>query len=48
MAPATGTATADGEHRRPDYLIEDAGVFADDRWFTPPVIGGDDPEVHGG
>ncbi|WP_246245064.1 hypothetical protein [Pseudonocardia bannensis] len=32
------------EHRRPDYLIEDGDVFTDDRWFTPPVIGAEDPE----
>jgi hypothetical protein len=33
---------ADQEHRRPDYLINDTDAFADDRWFAPPVIGGDD------
>jgi hypothetical protein len=32
------------EHRRPDYLIDDTDAFADDRRFTPPVIGGDDIE----
>jgi hypothetical protein len=36
---------ADQEHRRPDYLIDDTDAFADDRWFTPPVIGGDDNDV---
>ena len=36
---------ADQEHRRPDYLIDDTDAFADDRWFTPPVIGGDDHET---
>jgi hypothetical protein len=34
------------DHRRPDYLIDDTEAFADDRRFTPAVIGGDDePEV---
>jgi PPE family len=36
---------ADQEHRRPDYLIDDTDAFADDRWFTPPVIGGDDNDM---
>lgn len=35
-------------HRRPDYLIEERDVFADDRYFTPPVIGGDDEETRRG
>jgi hypothetical protein len=30
------------EHSRPEYLVDDTDAFADDRWFTPPVIGGDD------
>jgi hypothetical protein len=30
------------EHRRPNYLLDDTDAFADDRWFTPPVIGGGD------
>jgi hypothetical protein len=34
---------ADHEHRRPDYLLDDSDAFADDRWFPPPVISGDDP-----
>ncbi|HET6258813.1 MAG TPA: hypothetical protein VFE39_09195 [Pseudonocardia sp.] len=33
----------DQERRRPDYLIDDTDAFADDRWFTPGVIGADDP-----
>ncbi len=44
----TGLAQpADQEHRRPTYLVDDTDAFADDRWFTPAVIGGDDPEVGG-
>jgi hypothetical protein len=31
----------DQEHRRPGYLLDDTDAFADDRWFPPPVIGGD-------
>lgn len=31
------------ERRRPDYLLDDTDAFADDRWFTPPVIEPDDP-----
>jgi hypothetical protein len=38
---------ADQEHHRASYLVDDTDAFADDRWFTPPVIGGDDPEVGG-
>ena len=34
---------ADHEHRRPDYLLDDTDAFADDRWFPPAVISGDDP-----
>ncbi|WP_212612308.1 PPE domain-containing protein [Pseudonocardia hierapolitana] len=30
------------ERRRPDYLLDDSGAFADDRWFTPAVITPDD------
>ena len=30
-------------HRRPSYLIDDSGAFADDRWFTEAVITPDDP-----
>jgi hypothetical protein len=38
-----GGAGSEGrEHRRPDYLVEDADVFTDDRWFTPPVIEGEE------
>jgi hypothetical protein len=33
-----GSGTSDREHRRPDYLLDDGGAFADDRWFPPPVI----------
>jgi hypothetical protein len=41
-----GTRPAQQEHRRADYLLDDADAFADDRWFTPAVIGGDDePEA---
>ena len=32
----------DQEHRRPGFLVDDTDAFADDRWFTPPVIGADD------
>ena len=40
--PMAGAARpADQEHRRPSYLVDDTDVFADDRWFAPPVIGGD-------
>ncbi len=39
-----GVRPADQEHRRPTYLVDDTDAFADDRWFTPPVIGGE-PEV---
>jgi hypothetical protein len=38
---------ADQEHRRASYLVDDTDAFVDDRWFTPPVIGGDDPEAGG-
>jgi hypothetical protein len=34
---------ADHQHRRPDYLLDDTDAFADDRWFPPAVISGDDP-----
>ena len=52
-APSTGRRVVRGvagrsgeqDHRRPNYLVDDTDAFADDRWFTPPVIGGDDPEV---
>ena len=40
-----GGRSGDQDHRRPNYLVDDTDAFADDRWFTPPVIGGDDPEV---
>jgi hypothetical protein len=33
-----GSGTSEREHRRPDYLLDDGGAFADDRWFPPPVI----------
>ena len=33
-----GSGPSDREHRRPDYLLDDGGAFADDRWFPPPVI----------
>jgi hypothetical protein len=40
--PMGGAARpADQEHRRPSYLVDDTDAFADDRWFPPPVIGGD-------
>jgi hypothetical protein len=47
IMPMTGAAArpADQDHRRPNYLVDDTDAFADDRWFTPPVIGGGDPEV---
>jgi hypothetical protein len=47
ILPMTGAATRPGdqEHRRPNYLVDDTDAFADDRWFTPPVIGGADLEV---
>ena len=35
--------SAEQDHRRPDYLVDDADVFADDRWFTPAVLVADDP-----
>lgn len=44
MPMGMGAGAHDRGHRRPDYLI-DADVFADDRRFTPPVIGADDVEV---
>jgi hypothetical protein len=37
-------SSTDQEHRRPDYLVEDADAFADDRWFTPAVLGADDTD----
>jgi hypothetical protein len=40
---AGGAGGSGGEHRSPDYLVDDTDAFADDSWFTPPVIGGDDP-----
>ena len=45
--PLGGVAGRTGEqdHRRPNYLVDDTDAFADDRWFTPPVIGGEDPEI---
>jgi hypothetical protein len=39
---AGGIGGQDREHRRPDYLVDDTDAFADDRWFTPPVITPDD------
>jgi hypothetical protein len=45
ILPLAGVARPAGyEHRRPDYLLDDTNAFADDRWFTPPVIGGADAE----
>jgi PPE family len=45
ILPLAGVARPAGhEHRRPDYLLDDTDAFADDRWFTPPVIGGADAE----
>jgi hypothetical protein len=38
----TGTRPAYQDHRRADYLVDDTDAFADDRWFTPAVISGDD------
>lgn len=44
FVPMSGAARpVDQEHRRPAYLIDDTDAFADDRWFPPPVIGGDIP-----
>ena len=34
----SGSGASDREHRRPDYLLDDGGAFADDRWFPPAVI----------
>ena len=47
FVPLGGAAARSGDqdHRRPNYLVDDTDAFADDRWFTPPVIGGDGPEV---
>ena len=42
MGAGVGSGRADQEHRRPDYLLDDSDAFADDRWFTGPVIGADD------
>ncbi|WP_214404606.1 PPE domain-containing protein [Pseudonocardia lacus] len=33
-----GVGAQSREHRRPSYLVDDSGAFADDRWFTAPVI----------
>ena len=42
ILPMSGAARpVDQEHRRPGYLLDDTDAFADDRWFPPPVIGGD-------
>ncbi|WP_219412948.1 PPE domain-containing protein [Pseudonocardia nigra] len=45
--PPVGMGGAAGgserEHRRPAYLVDDTDAFADDRWFTEPVITPDDP-----
>jgi hypothetical protein len=41
MAAGYG-AGAERERRRPDYLLDDSGAFADDRWFPPAVITPDD------
>jgi hypothetical protein len=45
--PLGGVATRPPQldHRRPDFLLDDADAFADDRWFTPPVIGGGDEDA---
>ena len=40
---AAPVGTQGRERRRPDYLLDDTDAFADDRWFTPAVIGADDP-----
>jgi hypothetical protein len=41
MAAGLGSGQ-ERERRRPDYLLDDSGAFADDRWFTPAVITPDD------
>lgn len=43
MFPPMVGAAGQGERTRarPSYLVEDADVFVDDRWFTPQVIGAD-------
>jgi len=42
ILPMSGAVRpVDQEHRRPGYLLDDTDAFADDRWFPPPVIGGD-------
>jgi hypothetical protein len=50
IMPMAGAAArpAEQEHRRPNYLVDDTDAFADDRWFTPPVIGGGDPVMSRG
>jgi hypothetical protein len=42
--PLGGVAarSPDQEHRRPGYLVDDTDAFADDRCFTPPVIGAEE------
>ena len=41
MGGAGAVRAVEQEHRRAAYLIDDSDAFADDRWFPPPVIGGD-------
>lgn len=43
--PMTGGAAGGQEstHRRPEYLLDDAGAFVDHRWIGPAVITPDDP-----
>jgi hypothetical protein len=42
LGTGAGTGAQEREHRRPGYLVDDSDAFADDRWFTPPVITPDD------
>lgn len=38
-----GGGQAGQTHRRPAYLLDDSGAFADNRWFSEAVITPDDP-----
>jgi hypothetical protein len=38
LAAGMGAGGQDREHRRPPFLTDDTGAFADDRWFPPAVI----------
>jgi hypothetical protein len=42
MAGGVGASAQEQEHRRPDYLLDDADAFTDDRWFPGAVITPDD------